>query len=174
MDSLGTIVGLLCIGSFLLLFVAGGVYLIVTSVRSRRKAQASQSWPSVTGRVLAADIVEYVSRDEDKTTRSYHLAVQYEYEVNGQRYVGDKVNIGPVRRNINPRRSQEILARYPVGGNVTVYYNPVNPQEAVLERAAAHTTAILVLGIALILVPSFIACLLLVTLVLSTLSSSGG
>jgi len=171
---LRTIVGLSCIGSFLLLFIAGGVYLIVMSVRSRRKAQASRSWPSTTGRVLSADIVRYESRDEDRTHYTYHLAVQYEYEVNGQRYVGDRVNIGPVRRNINPRRSQEILARYPVGGNVTVYYNPANPQEAALEREAAHTNAILVLGIALIAVPSCIACLVLIPLVLSALSSSGG
>ncbi len=104
------------------------------------------------------------------------MAVKYEYEVNGQLYVGDRVNIGPMQKSVNPRKSQEILARYPVGGNVTVYYNPANPQEAVLEREAAGANVAMILGIIFVVIFGCMACVLLMLLLraLPSLLSGGG
>ncbi len=59
--------------------------------------------------------------------------VVYEYELFGKKLRNNRVSIGEDLGNFEV---DETLARYPVGTNVTVYYNPRNPKEAVLERDA--------------------------------------
>ncbi len=66
-SQLGAIGGMLCGLVFVLVFAGAGVYAIVTSVRSKRKAEASQSWPSATGRILSAEIVRHAHHDEHGT-----------------------------------------------------------------------------------------------------------
>ena len=102
------------------------------------------------------------STDSDgRATTSYHLAIRYEYEVGGRPYVNDKRTIGPVPKRVNPRRSQETLDRYPVGGVVPVYYNPENPQEAALEREAPLSNLVLIVGIVVVLFFGCMTCTLL-------------
>jgi hypothetical protein len=57
--------------------------------------------------------------------------VVYEYDVRGRKVRGNRVSIGDDLGNF---QVEETLARYPVGTPVTVYYNPRDPKEAVLER----------------------------------------
>ena len=49
----------------------------------------------------------------------------------GQQLSNNRVSIGEDRGNFEVA---ETIARYPVGTDVTVYYNPLHPHEAVLER----------------------------------------
>ena len=55
----------------------------------------------------------------------------YEYSVAGQKLRNNRVSIGEDRGNFEVA---ETIAKYPVGAIVTVYYNPLHPKEAVLER----------------------------------------
>jgi hypothetical protein len=157
--TLGAFVGLLCGSAILLGFVGYGIYLIYTAVSGKRKAQASQQWLSTSGKILESRIVQTTSTDDDgNTTTSYHLAAKYEYEVGGRQYINDKCTIGRVPKPISRKRTQETLARYPVGGVVPVYYNPQNPQEAVLDREAPLSNTVLIIGIAIVLFFGCLAC----------------
>lgn len=68
----------------------------------------------------------------DREVRNF-ADIRYEYSVNGQRFKGQRVSIGEDPGNF---RVAETLARYPVGKQVVVHYDPENPAEAVLENEA--------------------------------------
>ena len=68
----------------------------------------------------------------DSGTTAYPV-IQYSYQVGGQAYQSNKYAPGP---EIGGTGAHKIVARYPVGAQVMVFYNPQNPAEAVLERKA--------------------------------------
>ena len=58
--------------------------------------------------------------------------VQYRYQVGGQPYTSSIIRLG----DMTPSRGgpqEAILAKYPVGKEVTVIYDPKSPRQAVLE-----------------------------------------
>ena len=57
--------------------------------------------------------------------------IVYEYSVAGRKLRNNRVSIGEDLGNF---QVAETIAKYPVGTVVTVYYNPLHPDQAVLER----------------------------------------
>jgi len=128
-------------------FFIVGVVLAVLALASRRKADASQKWPVVGGRVITASLLEHSSSDPEDSSSAvmYEPAVEYEYPVGGETLVGRRIAFGANR--FDRARAQRTLTRYPPGSLVNVHYNPQNPREAVLETAAAGGKALLIAGI---------------------------
>jgi hypothetical protein len=146
----------------ILLLGAVGIFLIVSSLRSRKKAEASQGWLNTSGRITTAEIKRSVNRDDDgNESYAYYPAMTYDYEVRGQHYTGKRITFGNIVANSNQAKVAAELARYPVDGEVTVYYNPEKPSEAVLERKAGGSTWGLVVGIILLSLGACITCGLL-------------
>ena len=56
----------------------------------------------------------------------------YEYEVDGHKYRGDRVTLGRVS-STSPGLARRLAARYPVGREVGVHYDPKRPSESVLR-----------------------------------------
>lgn len=81
----------------------------------------AQQWNAVDGRIRDSAVVE---RDG-----AYRADIAYTYEVDGGRYMADRVFFG-----IEEGSAYDLVDRYPAGAPVTVYVNPSDPQEAVLER----------------------------------------
>jgi hypothetical protein len=84
--------------------------------------------------------------------RSYDLTVAYTYEVAGREWHGNRVSFGQEPSgsygDVQPRMEQ-----YLKGTEVTVYYDPADPSQAVLERGAASGAWFAIaLGIVLIAV----------------------
>jgi len=140
------IFGLLCMGIFILVFLGGGIYLIYRSVKDKQKAKLSLSWPSTVGKVIESRVVESHSTSDGDTTTTYKPYVKYEYQVVGETFTSDKLSIGPAVSTSNYRKSQEKVNRMPVGSTLTVFYNPDDPTDAVLEQRS-NTTVMLILGI---------------------------
>jgi len=66
---------------------------------------------------------------------SVYPVVVYQYEVNGRVYQSQTIKAGEQFFNVRIiGQAQETVDRYPIGAQVMVYYNPVNPQESALER----------------------------------------
>ncbi len=89
---------------------------------------------------LPADGTIVTSRVDSRGTDSVNGAdteiartplVEYDYQVNGQPFRGDRIMIGGAN---SESELELVLGQYPLGAKVSVYYNPADPRQAVLER----------------------------------------
>jgi hypothetical protein len=156
----------LCGGIFVLILLAFGIYLVVFSIRSKKKTEESQNWPSTTGTVTLAEVKRSVNRDEDgNESYAYFPKVEYSYQVGGETLTGNRLAFGGVLAQSNPAPAQKTLERYPLDGQVTVYYDPEKPSDAVLERKAGGMKWGLIVGIMCLALSLCIACVLLIALI---------
>jgi hypothetical protein len=107
---------LAAIGAALLLYGSSELYT----------GWSSLSWPTVNGKTL------YSAAHLGPQS---HTRIWYEYYVNNRRFVADTYRFGG---NGTPFDDVAVAAakRYAPGRVVTVYYNPSNPAEALLEPGA--------------------------------------
>jgi len=117
------VIGSLCL--FALIF--DGVFLGIIFFTRRKVTQAS-NWSSTMGTVLSSTI-EWHRRSEGGSVA--YPSVQYSYQVMGQMLQGSKIMPGPP---VGGSGAKKVVARYPAGAQVMVYYDPNNPSDAVLER----------------------------------------
>jgi len=111
------------------LFILNAVFLTIIFFMRKKMAAVSQ-WPSTLGTVMMSKIEWRSSSDSGSTA---YPVVQYSYQVNGQAYQSYKLAPGP---ELGGTGANKVVARYPAGAQVMVFYNPQNPSEAVLERKA--------------------------------------
>jgi uncharacterized protein DUF3592 len=147
-DPMGVLVLLLVVSPFLLI----ALYFFYIWVRDRRHARATRSWPVTTGRVMTSGIKSHQSYSSSSHTHTtvYDAQVVYEYMVNGARYQSSQISVGTGYSTSMVGEVQNKAAQYPMGAPVQVFYNPANPQEAVLEHGTAG--GILYLFLALFIV----------------------
>ena len=108
-----------------------GFFLYKRSQQSNTARQAAQSWLSTTGPVLMSSVQ---SRRSGNSTSTFPVVV-YQYEVNGKTHQSQTIKAGEQFMNVRILgQADATAARYPIGANVTVYYNPANPAESALER----------------------------------------
>lgn len=110
------------------LFIFDAIFLGFILYTRRKVAQAA-NWPSTLGTVTNSRI-QMRSNSEGGST-SYPL-VEYAYQVMGQPHQGSKVMPGP---DIGGSGAHKVVARYPAGAQVMVYFNPDKPSESLLERS---------------------------------------
>ena len=108
----------------------GAIYAIYRFVWYQR----TESWPTAEGRVLRSEVVE--TRTDSGNATIYEARVAYEYEVYGQRYEGDTVNLGGDIWTSARGRADRVSACYPVDATVLVRYNPKKPGKSGLERSS--------------------------------------
>jgi len=133
--------------------------------KGHQAAKASQMWFVTTGKILAAQ----VGTRRPKSifhfgVRMYYPVVMYEYSVQGQTYLGNRIAFGT---KIGFRYKKWVLQKlnhYPTGSTVSVYYNPIGPADSVLERNAPGNKVLI--GFALFHIIIFI------TLVIGLISSA--
>lgn len=171
-ENFSILFALLCGGFFFLVFGGLGVWLIVNSRKQRQKVEASRNWPTTVAQITLAEVREKSEYDSEGDTRRYYYPhVEYTYQVAGITYQGNQLTFGAKRGYSSPKKANEEIARYPVGAQVRAYYNPANPQEAVLEQRAVGSNFMLIFGIIALLIALCSLCGLLGSLI-SNLASS--
>jgi hypothetical protein len=110
-----------------LIFTGIGFAGISLGRNLHKKAQAIRSWPSIPGLVGHSDIHSH----RGKKSTTYAPEVEYAYTVNGVQYVSKKITL--INTSSNYSNAEKVIEKYPRESLVTVYYNPMNPAEAVLE-----------------------------------------
>lgn len=126
--------GVLVVG---FLFVVIPVAVLIVVIRflrrnqtgSRRLRAIPPGWCPIGGRVIGGK-VEEAARTNPGDWSVYYPMVLFEYTVDGQRYTGAQ---GVDRAYQDEYRVRKVLADYPVGNPVTVYYDPLKPEDAKLR-----------------------------------------
>ena len=74
-----------------------------------------------------------MSRDGKPSRNRYKSSLVYTYEVNGRQYSGSRVNVGITFFSTIRALSKRVSLIYPVGSEVDVHYNPLNPGDSVID-----------------------------------------
>jgi hypothetical protein len=119
------------IAKYLLIAMALGLGFLAW--RAWQVRQASPSWPTVEGEVLASRVRP---RNETGTqhgsqSRQWVIDLRYRYVVAGQTYTGQRLRAFE-RYHADEASAQQELAPYPAGAKVRVYYDPDRPASSVL------------------------------------------
>lgn len=109
-------------GTVALLF---GIYILQLPM-----AAASLSWPTVEGSILSSEVYEQCCGEYSE---GWFPKVSYRYSVAGKEYISDKVEFVSMGDGNTSYFALQVIRRYPVGKQVKVYYNPLDPDVAVLE-----------------------------------------
>ena len=112
--------------------------ILVAAIYKTLQVRAAREWPSTPGKVVISNSEVREVKVLDSERESGHRLEQrnfanivYKYSVSGQTLSNNRVSIGEDRGNL---QVAETIAKYPAGADVIVYYNPLHPREAVLER----------------------------------------
>ncbi|MBN2280877.1 MAG: DUF3592 domain-containing protein [Candidatus Marinimicrobia bacterium] len=98
-----------------------------------------QNWPSVQGTISSSefDCWEAEKKVDGRyvTETKCAASVEYEYTIGGVSYINSDIrpNSG-IKITYDRNTAQKIVARYPVGAKVEVYYNPEDASNSVLEK----------------------------------------
>jgi len=129
-------------------------YGVVKSLALRDRLRETAHWVSVPGRVYASRVVQEESYDPGldigdpgQRTTIYRPEVRFEYRVADREYASKQFQVGDPMQLSWPDAAEKIVRSFPEGREVTVYYDPADPNRAVLERKVASGSALL-LGIA--------------------------
>jgi hypothetical protein len=110
------------------------LYRLFQVLQLWQKVRQSQAWPSASGTVLKSRISRSTTFIKGRNVTRYTPLVDYEYSVNGKQYKGKEIMFGWAPNYRSEGRAQAYMDRYPAGSQVTLFYNPSKPREAVLER----------------------------------------
>lgn len=128
-----SIAGSACAVILPILIIGGfGYYLYKNNQKSMSQRQASQNWASASGKILMSSVQTSHSGTGGS---SIHPVIVYQYEVNGKTYQSQTVRVGDKFLKVNlPSQAHATVDKYPIGKEVTVYYDPTNPAESGLEK----------------------------------------
>ena len=137
---------------FILIFFAAGIGMTVWGGIVIRNASISEGWPPTQGEITSS----YISSSSDEDGTSYSADIEFKYVVNDRWLTGDVVNFGEYGSG-NMSHAEGIVNRYPTRKIVTVYYNPEQPETAVLEPGLTWSSYfILFMGIIFLIIPAII------------------
>jgi hypothetical protein len=109
------------------------VVLFAAAVANKMlEVKRASGWSSAVGRIVKSSTAAARHRSAgEATTVKTVPAVEYEFSVGGRKVKGNRISIGEDSGGAN---TEATLRRYTVGAAVTVYYDPANPKNCVLER----------------------------------------
>ena len=124
----------------------GGTILVLAGVKAWN-VWRTRNWPQAIGKVVESRVASRRVGTGSKVGGSRMAnfpRVVFEYTVDGRVLRNDQVNVTP---HVADADVEEVLDRYPLGTEVTVFYNPANPKESVLEREWPRWLGVGVLGL---------------------------
>jgi len=118
--------------------VAGVIFLVLGLVgflamqTAQSYADRVAQWPSVNGKIVTSYTSKVTSAYKYGFRTTVFADIEYAYSVNGENYQGEHLRVLPMLHMKSDGTPEELVARYPVGRSVQVYYDPSDPSAAVL------------------------------------------
>lgn len=137
--------------SILLGFFVGLIAIVFAPIEMSKMAEA-QTWPSRPGIVTHSSSSEVFS---SRRGNYWSYVIRGTFPDTGEPFVITKVRYGSFHLGRGKAQSMEIVARYPPGKAIRVFYSPTHPGRMILEPFASWDEIYLVfgVGIGLILLP---------------------
>jgi hypothetical protein len=107
----------------------GGLYLSGIGAYWLARGVASRSWPTAEAMIVRSA----VSIHHGKGT-SYTADIRYVFEANSREYQSNRIQYGLPSENLTEARN--LVAQYPRGAHVTVFYDPAHPSASTLLPGA--------------------------------------
>ena len=117
----------------ILAMFAAGIFLMAWGGYEIKGSYKSHTWPAIQGTITSSHVHKETRTDSDhRTSTTYYPKVQYQYQIEGRQYSGNRINFGGETGGMK-WLAQRAVDRYPSGKTVRVYYDPQNPEYAILE-----------------------------------------
>ena len=117
------------------LLVGGALIILAINLFSLPQMITSQDWPTTKGTIISSEAVPYECYVyEDGWYDDLSERIIFKYSVNNKQYTSDVISSSKNTGTCpNPDYAREVVSRYPEGADVSVYYNPRDPSEGMLE-----------------------------------------
>jgi hypothetical protein len=118
-----------------LLFLCVGIGLLIYGKRVAGMAKDSATWPGVKGKIVRSEVVrndDDMGRGRDRSA-TFMPDVGYTYSVDKTEYEGSLIAFGTRNFYGSKDYANDYVERFPEGKRVSVFYDPSNPETAVLE-----------------------------------------
>jgi hypothetical protein len=129
-----------------------GLGLFLLGFFQVRKLRASRNWLMAAG-IVREVLIEFQaatqSGDSDDSD-SYTPVVKYGFGVAGKPYIGTRIRFD-AKAYQSDAAARKSVAGFRPGLPVTVFYNPANPADCVLERKNSSGWVFLILGAFIVL-----------------------
>jgi hypothetical protein len=106
-----------------------GWLMIVQGADQVHRARQAAQWPSTRGTVESVEVYAV----EGSQGAHWRPQVTYSYAVRGRLITATRLSLGKARFFEDAQRAQAYAGRYPARSAVTVFYNPAEVTESVLE-----------------------------------------
>jgi hypothetical protein len=127
-----------------------GLGLLLFGLFQVRKVRASRKWLMASGMVREVLVERSVATDEDDSD-SYTPVVKYGFGVGGRPYLGSRIRFD-AKSYSSDAAARASVAGFRPGLPVTVFHDPANPAECVLERKNTTGWVLLAVGAVILLV----------------------
>jgi hypothetical protein len=131
---------------FFALLLAVHLYLLHQHYQAFVKFQHLDRWKTTQAKILISQLKKHSTYNPDwrvwRTSYSWHL--KYLYWVERSRYIGKKLHLAQRASYTDPLTPKALIKRYPAGRELTIYYNPNNPSEAIIEKNYDKDNVILI------------------------------
>lgn len=131
---------LYCLGGVGIIFILVGLGAAFSAFKNWMRYRESESWIPVPGQIATSQVTSH----RGSKSMTYNTWIVYDYQVMGQSYQGNRFSFGSEGTGYGSGKDAEkVTARYPVGSQATIYCDPNDPSQSVLERKYDPTSAIL-------------------------------
>jgi hypothetical protein len=119
-----------------LFFMVIPTSIAAVTVSKANKVREAANWPSTRARITKSELRAQHHRHSGDVTAVKNVPdIEYEFTLGDRVIKGNRIGVGEVPDNV-----EATLDHYRVGTTVPVYYDPKNPENALLERNAPVPT----------------------------------
>jgi hypothetical protein len=126
-----------------IIFFLVGAFLLFFFTQQWLIGLVSLNWQTTQGKIVTSQAVACVHKYFPNT---YKAKIIYSYFVNGSSYSSDNITFTTDSALIYCGNAEKMMAIYPLGKSVLVYYDPDNPENSVLRPGG---TSLMSVGISL-------------------------
>ncbi|WP_242337627.1 MULTISPECIES: DUF3592 domain-containing protein [Anaeromyxobacter] len=137
---------------FALALCSAGALMLAMAVRQSSRGRESRHWTRTLGRVVESR-VELLNEADEQRSRRWGFVIRYAYEARGRAQGSRQIWIGSAGVAYeDEERALEWVERFPKGAEVTVWFDPAAPSQAVLVPGVpgAQVALLVLAGLALV------------------------